>query len=248
MFRRCNAKSFPKFPESAYSNVKQKTIFCKSNLESTVSLDNLIHKKKNWGLLYSVACIYWLEQVLPFKKRSSSERAHTWSAVQIQVDTQFDISLAEHFFERLIISESEQGISRSITTINLSEQGRLLGKEMFTKQNSLTLEHFYWRHRMPKESPAETFEWYSYEPNCLYQLPKRFEEKMENDWLMQYFIQTPGSVLEATCLLQKELDDDIFIQYLANQGKKLYLSFDPKLYPNVDNPFGIQNRKQLHIY
>ncbi len=221
------------------------TIFCDGKKAVNITLEQLIEDNENWGTLYAVVCIYWLERVFPSKKAHAGKHSHSSIIIPYEVKTELIDTLLEQLFEKLVTDKSEQGDRRRVTVMNLSERGRLLGEELFTKHTSITLEHFYWNQEMPNEARAKQFEWYEYKPDGRQNDAKEFEESLDNDWFMQYLIQTPGMALEATSLSQKELNEDIFVQYLAGHAKELYLAVDPKIYPIVENPLYVKNRKQL---
>ena len=227
-----------------YAYEMPKTIFCESKADNGISLDNLIADKETWGTLYAVICIYWIEQVFPSRKRQS-ERSYSFTAVAYEVEERLIASLLEHLFEQIVIDRAEQGERRKVTVKNLSEEGKRLGEELFTKHTSTVLEHFYWNREMPEEEAEERFAWYEYKPDGGHKYSEEFEETMDSDWFMQYLIHTSGIALEATSLSRKELDEDIFVQYLASHVKELYLSVNPKMWPDRENPSGVNNRKLL---
>ena len=236
--------SGPRIESAYFAYEMPRTIFCEGKADIEFSLDRLIKDKETWGTLYAVACIYWLEQVFPSRKHLS-ECPYSFTAVAYEVDEKWIVRLLEHLFEQIVIDKAEQGERRKVTVKNLSEQGKRLGGELFTKHTSAALEHFYWNREMPKEAPAERFTWYAYKPDVGQNYSKEFEETLDKDWFMQYLIHTSGIALEATSLSQKELDEDIFVQYLASHVKELYLSVNPKMWPDREKPSGVNNRKLL---
>lgn len=235
----------PCIESTDYTYEIPRTIFCERKEIANLSLDKLIDDAENWGTLYAVICIYWMERMLSPSCHTHEKRSHTSIAVRYEVKAERIDILLEQLFERIVLDESEQGDRKRVTVMNLSAQGKALGEELLTKHTSATLEHFYWKQEMPEEASAERFTWYEYKSDSGQNYSKEFEETLNKDWFMQYLIHTSGIALEATSLSQEELHKDCFVQYLVSHVKEVYLSVDPKMWSNKETSLGVNNRKQL---